>query len=142
MNRVIVVQIRGVCFLAFPPRPAVEVVLMSAAVLRTAEVSTSSVVESLWNRTSRSAAVPYPKHGCRTESDTLPVAATAAAVTTSSSSSKRHSCFWCVYTYTSCSIFHLAHKSLKYFCLPGIDHRHTNAKNVFVSLEFSVVAAI
>ena len=30
----------------------------------------------------------------------------------------------------------------KCLCLPGIDHRHTNAKNVFVSLEFSVVAAI
>ena len=30
----------------------------------------------------------------------------------------------------------------KCFCLPGIDHRHTNAKNVFVSLEFSVVATI
>ena len=27
-------------------------------------------------------------------------------------------------------------------CLPGIDHRHTNAKNVFVSLEFGIVAAI
>ena len=99
VNRVIVVQIRGVCFLAFPPRPAVEVVLLSAAVLRTVEVSTSRVVESLWNRTSRSAAVPYPKHGCLTASDTLPIAATAAAVTTSSSSSKHHSCFWCVYTY-------------------------------------------
>ena len=24
------------------------------------------------------------------------------------------------------------------FCLTGIDHRHTNAKNVYVSLEFSV----
>ena len=74
----------------FPPRPAVEVVLLSAAFLRTAEVSTNCMVESLWNRTSRSAAVPYPKHGCRTASDTLPiiVAATAAAVTTSSSNSK------------------------------------------------------
>ena len=30
----------------------------------------------------------------------------------------------------------------KSLCLPGIDHRHTNAKNVFDSLEFSVVAAI
>ena len=30
----------------------------------------------------------------------------------------------------------------KCLCLPGIDHRHTNAKNVFDSLEFSVVAAI
>ena len=28
------------------------------------------------------------------------------------------------------------------FGFPGIDHRHTNAKNIFVSLEFSVVAAI
>ena len=28
---------------------------------------------------------------------------------------------------------------LKCFCLPGIDHQHTNAKNIFVSLEFSVV---
>ena len=84
MKRVIVVQIRGVCFFAFPPRPAVEVVLISAAVLRTTEVYTSSVVQSLWNRTSRSAAVPYPKHGCRTASDTLPIAATAIAVTTNS----------------------------------------------------------
>ena len=30
----------------------------------------------------------------------------------------------------------------KVFCLPGVDHRHTNAKNAFVSLEFSVVGAI
>ena len=140
MNRVIVAQIRGVCFLAFPPRPAVEVVLLSAAVLRTAEVSTSSVVESLWNQTSQSAAVPYPKHGCRTASDTQPIAATAAAVTTSSSSSKHQLFLVCVYI--SWSIFHSAHKSQKCFCLPGIDHRHTNAKNLFVSHEFSVVAAI
>ena len=45
-------------------------------------------------------------------------------------------------SYISCSIFHLAHKSQKCFYLPGIDHRHTNAKHVFVSLELSVVAAI
>ena len=126
MNRVIAVQTRGVCFLAFPPRPAVEVVLLSAAVLRTAEVSTSSVVESLRNRISRSAAVPYPNHGCRTASDTLPIAATAAAVTTSSGKSKHQLFLVCVYI--SCSIFHVAHKSQKSFCSPGIDHRHTNAK--------------
>ena len=89
---------------------------MSAAVLRTAEVSTSSVVESLWNRTSRSAAVPAPKHGCRTASDTLLVAAKAAAAVTTSSSSST-SCFWCVYTYRGQS-----------------STRHTNPKNVFVYL--------
>ena len=33
------------------------------------------------------------------------------------------------------------HKSQKCFCLPGTDYRHTNAESVFVSLEFSVVAA-
>ena len=116
MNRgVIVAQIRRVCFLASPPRSAVEVVLLSAAVLRTAEVSTSSVVEPLWNRTSRSAAVPYPKHGCRTASDTLPIAATAAAVTTSSSSSKHQ--LFLVYAYRVQS-----------------SAWHTNPKNVFVDL--------
>ena len=117
MNRVIVGQIRGVCLLAFAPRPAVEVVLLSAAVLRTAEVSTSSVVEPLWNRTSRSAAVPYPKHGCRTASDTLPIAATAAAVTTSSSSSKHQLFLVCVYIYRVQS-----------------STWHTNPQNVFVHL--------
>ena len=106
---------------------------MSAAVLRTAEVSTSSVVESLWNRTSRSAAVPYPKHGCRTASDTPRIAATAAAVTTSTSSRKHQLFLVCVYI--SRSIFHVAHKSPKKICLPGIDHRHTNAKNVLFLLN-------
>ena len=70
VDRAIVVQFKAVCFLAFPPVPAVQVVLVSAALLRTAEASTSRVVESLWNRISRSAAVPYPKHRCRTASDT------------------------------------------------------------------------
>ena len=103
--------------MGFPRRPAVEVVLLSAAVLRTTEVSTSSVVKSLWNRTSRSAAVPYLKHGCPAGSDTLPLAATAAAVTTSCSSSNHHRFFWCGYTYrVQCATW------------------HTNPQNVFVHL--------
>ena len=103
---------------AVPPRPAVEAVLLSAAVLRTADVSTSIVVKSLCNRTSRSAAVPYPKHGCRTASDALPIAAIAAAVTTSSSSSKHHN------TAVSGVCIHIVQSSTW----------HTNPKNVFVYL--------
>ena len=76
------------------------------------------MVESLWNPTSRRAAVPYPKHGCRTASDALPIAAIAAAVTTSSSSSKHHN------TAVSGVCIHIVQSSTW----------HTNPKNVFVYL--------
>ena len=41
-----------------------------------------------------------------------------------------------------CIFFQVRVGILNSFCLPGTDHRHTNAKNGFVSLEFSVVTAI
>ena len=91
----------------------------------TAEVSTSSVVESLWNRTSRSAAVPYPKHGCRTASDTLPSSKARLLYVSVDffSSFGKYTRIHIIHIDVSfVQSFHLAHKSQKY-CLSIIGTR-------------------